>query len=232
MWYTRDMLHLIHLVHLIRWHLTWYIHDMPGLTGAHGMSKGERSGCMGIPSMFLLLLFVQFHHIAYHYIAYGHPFNILLFILYMAIWALLYLTLEVLEPVGVRPPTSSWWPFGLALCPWGLLDLVLWALRALRPCDPRKDALASEKIQNKITQKLHKNHREIQKITRKFNNFHQEIQKKSPTNPPPPRCRCRPTSHSHHLPHHCLCHILDWCAFALDEVKKRDQQTDQRTRRF
>ena len=31
-------------------------------------------------------------------------------------------------------PTSSLWPFGLALSPSGLLDFVL---RALRPCDPR-----------------------------------------------------------------------------------------------
>ena len=34
-------------------------------------------------------------------------------------------------------PTSSLRPFGPALGPSGLLDFVLRALRALRPCDPR-----------------------------------------------------------------------------------------------
>ena len=37
----------------------------------------------------------------------------------------------------LRGPTSSWRPFGPALGPSGLLDFVLHALRALRPCDPR-----------------------------------------------------------------------------------------------
>ena len=37
-------------------------------------------------------------------------------------------------------PTSSWRPFGPAFCPSGILDFVLRALRALRPCDPRTDA--------------------------------------------------------------------------------------------
>ena len=35
-------------------------------------------------------------------------------------------------------PTSSWWPFGSALGPSGLLDFVIRALRALRLCDPRR----------------------------------------------------------------------------------------------
>ena len=34
-------------------------------------------------------------------------------------------------------PTSSWRPFGPAFGPSGLLDFVLHALRALRPCDHR-----------------------------------------------------------------------------------------------
>ena len=38
-------------------------------------------------------------------------------------------------------PTSSWRPFGPAFGPSGLLDFVLRALRALRPCDPRNVAL-------------------------------------------------------------------------------------------
>ena len=38
---------------------------------------------------------------------------------------------------ALRAPTSSWRPFGPALGPSGLLDFVLRALRALRPCDPR-----------------------------------------------------------------------------------------------
>ena len=37
----------------------------------------------------------------------------------------------------LRGPTSSWRPFGPALGPSGLLDFILHALRALRPCDPR-----------------------------------------------------------------------------------------------
>ena len=36
---------------------------------------------------------------------------------------------------ALRAPTSSWWPYGPAL---GLLDFVLRALRALRPCDPHR----------------------------------------------------------------------------------------------
>ena len=43
--------------------------------------------------------------------------------------------------LGARwAPTSSWRPFGPAFCPSGILDFVLRALRALRPCDPRTDA--------------------------------------------------------------------------------------------
>ena len=38
---------------------------------------------------------------------------------------------------ALRAPTSSLRPFGPALGPSGLLDFVLRALRALRPCDPR-----------------------------------------------------------------------------------------------
>ena len=37
-------------------------------------------------------------------------------------------------------PTSSLRSFGPAFGPSGLLDFVLRALRALRPCDPRNDA--------------------------------------------------------------------------------------------
>ena len=37
----------------------------------------------------------------------------------------------------LRGPTSSWRPFGPAFGPSGLLDFVLHALWALRPCDPR-----------------------------------------------------------------------------------------------
>ena len=43
--------------------------------------------------------------------------------------------------LGARwDPTSSRRPFGPAFCPSGILDFVLRALRALRPCDPRTDA--------------------------------------------------------------------------------------------
>ena len=38
---------------------------------------------------------------------------------------------------ALRAPTSSLWPFGPPFGPSGLLDFVLRALRALRPCDPR-----------------------------------------------------------------------------------------------
>ena len=37
---------------------------------------------------------------------------------------------------ALRAPTSSLWPFGPPFGPSGLLDFVLRALRALRPCDP------------------------------------------------------------------------------------------------
>ena len=40
---------------------------------------------------------------------------------------------------ALRAPTSSLRPFGPAFGPSGLLDFVLRALRALRPCDPRND---------------------------------------------------------------------------------------------
>ena len=46
---------------------------------------------------------------------------------------------------ALRAPTSSLRPFGPALGPSGLLDFVLRALRALRPCDPRNDVSDSEK---------------------------------------------------------------------------------------
>ena len=42
---------------------------------------------------------------------------------------------------ALRAPTSSLWPFGPALGPSGLLDFVLRALQALRPCDPRNGAM-------------------------------------------------------------------------------------------
>ena len=42
---------------------------------------------------------------------------------------------------AVRAPTSRLRPFGPALGPSGLLDNVLHALRALRPCDPRNSAM-------------------------------------------------------------------------------------------
>ena len=42
---------------------------------------------------------------------------------------------------ALRAPTSSLRPFGPALGPSGLLDFVLRALRALRPCDPRNGAM-------------------------------------------------------------------------------------------
>ena len=45
--------------------------------------------------------------------------------------------LETRSLGALRAPTSSLRPFGLALGPSGLLDFVLRALRALRPCDPR-----------------------------------------------------------------------------------------------
>jgi len=48
---------------------------------------------------------------------------------------------------ALRAPTSRLRPFGPALGPSGLLDNVLHALRALRPCDPRNSAI-SPKIRN------------------------------------------------------------------------------------
>ena len=42
---------------------------------------------------------------------------------------------------ALRAPTSRLRPFGPALGPSGLLDFVLRALRALRPCDPRNGAM-------------------------------------------------------------------------------------------
>ena len=44
---------------------------------------------------------------------------------------------------ALRAPTSSWRPFGPAFGSLGLLDFVL---RALRPCDPRNDALDSDVV--------------------------------------------------------------------------------------
>ena len=42
--------------------------------------------------------------------------------------------------LGARwAPTFSWQPFGPAFCPSGILDFILRALQALRPCDPRTD---------------------------------------------------------------------------------------------
>ena len=49
-----------------------------------------------------------------------------------------YANMERTRSLGpLRGPTSSLRPFGPALGPSGLLDFVLRALRALRPCDPR-----------------------------------------------------------------------------------------------
>ena len=45
---------------------------------------------------------------------------------------------------ALRAPTSRLRPFGPALGPSGLLNNVLHALRALRRCDPRNDALDSD----------------------------------------------------------------------------------------
>ena len=42
---------------------------------------------------------------------------------------------------ALRAPTSRMRPFGPSLGPSGLLDNVLHALRALRPCDPRNIAM-------------------------------------------------------------------------------------------
>ena len=57
----------------------------------------------------------------------------------VAIYQFLYLSTRSLE--ALRAPTSRLQPFGLALGPSGLLDFVLHALRALRPCDPRINAM-------------------------------------------------------------------------------------------
>ena len=46
-----------------------------------------------------------------------------------------------LKSRGPPGPTSRLRPFGPALGPSGLLDNVLHALRALRPCDPRINAM-------------------------------------------------------------------------------------------
>ena len=48
---------------------------------------------------------------------------------------------------ALQAPTFRLRPFGPGLGPSGLLDNVLHALRALRPCDPRNSAI-SPKIRN------------------------------------------------------------------------------------
>ena len=53
-----------------------------------------------------------------------------------------YNELEVKGPLW--GPTSRLRPFGLALGPSGLLDNVLYALPALRPCDPRNGAMMEQ----------------------------------------------------------------------------------------
>ena len=45
---------------------------------------------------------------------------------------------------ALRAPTSRLRPFGPSLGPSGLLDNVLHALRALRPCDPRNSAMTTD----------------------------------------------------------------------------------------
>ena len=45
---------------------------------------------------------------------------------------------------ALRAPTSSLWPFGPPFGPSGLLNFVLRALRALRPCDPRTVASGTD----------------------------------------------------------------------------------------
>ena len=45
---------------------------------------------------------------------------------------------------ALRAPNSSLRPFGPALSPSGLLDFVLRALRALRPCNPRNSAMMGQ----------------------------------------------------------------------------------------
>ena len=52
---------------------------------------------------------------------------------------------------ALRAPTSSLRPFGPALGPSGLLDFVLHALRALRPCDPRNSAMIVNTLSNHST---------------------------------------------------------------------------------
>ena len=65
---------------------------------------------------------------------------------------------------ALRAPTSSVRPFGPAFGPSGLLDFVLRALRALRPCDPRYVAIDSGKPKNFVN-KSKKFRRQIQKIS-------------------------------------------------------------------
>ena len=60
-------------------------------------------------------------------------------------FVLSYLLYDETRSLGaLRAPTSSLWPFGPPFGPSGLLDFVLRALRALRPCDPRTVALGTD----------------------------------------------------------------------------------------
>ena len=85
--------------------------------------------------------------------------------------------------LGARwAPTSSWRPFGPAFCPSGILDFVLHALRALRPCDPRTHSVGNP---TNFMEKSNKFHREIQQISlrnptdfmEKSNKFHRKLNK-------------------------------------------------------
>ena len=58
---------------------------------------------------------------------------------------ILYLTRSL---GALRAPTSSLWPFGPALGPSGLLDFVLRALRAFRPCKIELKAKATTGIKS------------------------------------------------------------------------------------
>ena len=96
--------------------------------------------------------------------------------------------MKITRSLGARwAPTSSWRPFGPAFCPSGILDFVLHALRALRPCDPRTHSVGNP---TNFMEKSNKFHREIQQIslrnptdfTEKSNRFHGDIQQVSQKN--------------------------------------------------
>ena len=84
---------------------------------------------------------------------------------------------------ALRAPTSSVRPFGPAFGPSGLLDFVLRALRALRPCDPHNVALDGGKLKKFLQEIWKKMSRNPKNVVYKSKKFRRQIQKILSTNP-------------------------------------------------